>query len=82
MIHASRELMMHRLSEAEGDEELAYALDRLRRNFYQLHEPVREYMEDPSRLERWQRAEKHSQGWRKALFFEEALEVLDTALYG
>lgn len=76
-----RELVLHRLSEPVEDDELRYALDRLRKNFYQLYESVREYQEDPSRLEEWQRAEKPSQEWRKGFFFEEALKVLDVALF-
>ncbi len=77
-----RELVLHRLSEPVEDDELRHALDRLRKNFYEAWKVLKEYREDNSRLEDWQRAEKPSLAWRKALFLEEWVSVLAVALYG
>jgi len=78
---SDRELVLHRLREPVEDDELRHALERLRLHHWHLWQVVREYREDPSRLEEWQRAEKTFQEWRAGVFFEEALKVLDTALF-
>jgi hypothetical protein len=52
------------------------ALDRLRKNFYQLYKPFREAQENPSVLEEWRRAPRGSIGWRSLIFYEQALRVL------
>lgn len=82
MISAEQDHLLKRLTDHRADEELDRALDRLRKNFYQLYQPVQEYWEDPFRAEEWWKAEKHSQEWRKMILLEEALKVLDVALYG
>ena len=82
MIQAERELMLHRLKQPDGDEELAEALERLRKNFYQLWKPIKEYQDDPPILEEWEEAPRHSPERAKALMLDEGLEVLDTAMYG
>jgi len=81
--YLERERVLRRLS--EGDEELARALDRMRLNFYQLWIVVEELRlsSDPGALlAGWGEAPKGSQGWRKALSYEEALMVLRVALSG
>ncbi len=82
MIQAERELMLHRLKQPDGDEELSEALERLRKNFYQLWKPLKEYQDDPEVLEEWEEAPRHSPERAKALMFDEGLEVLDAAMYG
>ncbi len=67
------------------DEEVDRALERMRLNFYQLWIVVEELRlsSDPGALlAGWGEAPKGSQGWRKALSYEEALEVLRVALSG
>jgi hypothetical protein len=71
--------ILHRLQ--DPDEEMEAALDRLRKNYYGPYTAVREYREDPERLEEWRAAEKPSQEWRKGFYFEQALRLLGTALY-
>jgi len=82
MIQAERELMLHRLKQPDGDEELSEALERLRKNFYQLWKPIREYQDEPEVLEQWEEAPRHSPERAKALLLDEGLEVLDAAMYG
>ena len=82
MIQAERELMLHRLKQPDGDEELSEALERLRKNFRQLWKPLIEYQNDPPVLEEWEEAPRHSPERAKALMFDEGLRVLDVALYG
>ncbi len=65
------------------DGEVARALDRMRKNFYHLWvvvEEVRASADPDALLLEWREAPKGSQEWRKALFYEDALEVLRTAL--
>jgi hypothetical protein len=52
------------------------ALERLRKNHYHLWKPLMEAQADPSLPERWRRAPRGSQEWRKAIFFAQALRVL------
>jgi hypothetical protein len=82
MIQTERDLMLHRLKQPEGDEELEYAMDRLRKNFYQLWKPIKEYQDDLEVLREWAAAPRHSPERAKALMFEEGLRVLDIAMYG
>jgi starvation-inducible outer membrane lipoprotein len=82
ILDTDRELLLHRLKQPEGDEELEYALDRLRKNFYQLWKPIREYQNEPEVLAEWEEAPRHSLERAKALMFEEGLRVLDAAMYG
>ncbi len=82
MIQAERELLLHRLKQPDGDEELSEALERLRKNFYQLWKPLKEYQDDPEVLEEWAAAPRHSPERAKALMFDEGLRVLDVAMYG
>ena len=65
------------------DEEVDRALERMRLNFYQLWIVVEELRTstDPNGLLReWRESPKGSIGWRKALSYEEALEVLRVSL--
>jgi hypothetical protein len=65
------------------DEEVDRALERMRLNFYQLWIVVEELRlsSDPwALLAGWRQAPKGSIGWRKALSYEDALEVLRVAL--
>jgi hypothetical protein len=81
--YLERERVLRRLS--EGDEELARALDRMKLNFYHLWLVLEELRTstDPNGLLRgWREAPKGSIGWRKALFYAEAMEVLRVALSG
>jgi hypothetical protein len=81
--HAERERVLRRLASPEGDDELRDALDRMRKNFYPFWLALDELRlsEDPDGFLRGRReAPKGSQGWRKARFREEALEVLRAAL--
>jgi hypothetical protein len=74
-----------RMLASDGDEEVARALGRMRLNFYHLWVVVEELRASPDPnglLREWREAPKGSQGWRKALFHEEALEVLRVALSG
>jgi len=82
MIQAERELLLHLLKQPDGDEELSEALERLRKNFYQLWKPLKEYQDDPEVLEEWAAAPRHSPERAKALMFDEGLRVIDVALYG
>ncbi len=82
MIQAEKELMLHRLKQPDGDEELSEALERLRKNFYQLWKPIKEYQDDPEALAEWEEAPRHSPERAKALMFDEGLSALDTAMYG
>ncbi len=58
-------------------------LERLRKNHYSLWKTLQELRSspDPNALrEQWGRAQKPSQEWRKALFYETAIAVLSIAL--
>jgi hypothetical protein len=56
------------------------ALERLRKNHYHLWKVLKEAEADPSLPERWRQAPRGSQEWRKAIFFEQAIWVLEVAL--
>ena len=65
------------------DVKLGEALERLRKNFYHLWQVLGELRSSPSPdalLEQWRRAPKPSQEWRKAAFYEQAIDVLTVAL--
>ncbi len=64
----------------DPDPELQAALDRLRKNYYNLYKAVRSYQEDPRRLSMWKAAEKPSPEWRQGFYFDAALRVLAAAL--
>jgi hypothetical protein len=53
------------------------AVERLRKNHYHLWTAFREGRENPSRLWEWKNAPRGSQEWRKAIFFEQALRVVE-----
>lgn len=62
---------------------LERALERLRKNFYQLYQPIRELRASPSPedlLQEWRAAQKPSQEWRNARFYEQAIDVLSVAM--
>ncbi len=82
ILDTDRELLLHRLKQPDGDMELEEALERLRKNFYQLWKPLKEYQDDPEVLEEWAAAPRHSPERAKALMFDEGLRVLDVAMYG
>ena len=82
ILDTDRELLLHRLKQPDGDMELEEALERLRKNFYQLWKPIKEYQDDPEALAEWAAAPRHSPERAKALLLEEGLRVLDTAMYG
>ena len=59
------------------------AMERLRKNFYHLWQVLGELRSSPSPdalLREWRGAQKPSQEWRKALFYETAIDVLSVAL--
>ncbi len=62
------------------DPELDRALEHLRLHYWHLHKVVREYREDPERLEDWAQAPHPSQAWRKSLQLGHALRLLQSAL--
>jgi hypothetical protein len=82
ILDTDRELLLHRLKQPDGDEELSEALERLRKNFYQLWKPLKEYQDDPPALAEWEEAPRHSPERAKALMLDEGLKVLDAAMYG
>jgi hypothetical protein len=53
------------------------AMERLRKNFYHLWRPLTEARDDPSLSERWRNAPRHGRKWRKAIFYEQALRVVE-----
>ncbi len=70
-----------------SDVALERALERLRKNFYHLWRVLEELRSSPrprpapdSLLRDWRGAQKPSQEWRKALFYEQAIDVLTVAL--
>jgi hypothetical protein len=58
------------------------ALERLRKNFYHLWKVLKEAEADPSLPERWRRAPRGSQEWRKAIFYVQGLRVLEVSVSG
>ena len=63
--------------------DLGHALARLRKNFYHLWQVLEELRSAPPQysppdalLREWRGALKPSQEWRKALFYEQAVDVL------
>lgn len=69
-----------RLLAEDPDPELEEALEHLRLHYWHLHKVVREYRENPERLEDWAQAPLHSQAWRKSLQLSQALRVLQLGL--
>jgi hypothetical protein len=67
--------------------DLGQALERLRKNFYHLWQVLEElhtapplHLSPEALLREWRRAPRPSQEWRKALFYEQAVDVLAVAL--
>ena len=67
--------------------DLRHALERLRKNFYHLWQVLEELRSAPPQysppdalLREWRRVPKPSLEWRKALFYEHAMNVLAVAL--
>jgi hypothetical protein len=67
--------------------DLGHALERLRKNFYHLWQVLEELRSAPpqysppdSLLREWRRVPEPSQEWRKALFYQQAVDVLAVAL--
>lgn len=67
--------------------DLGQALERLRKNFYHLWRVLEELRSAPplysppdALLSEWRRAPRPSQEWRKALFYEQSVDVLAVAL--
>jgi hypothetical protein len=67
--------------------DLGHALERLRKNFYHLWQVLEELRSAPPQysppdalLREWRRVPKPSLEWRKALFYEHAMDVLAVAL--
>ena len=58
------------------------AMERLRKNHYHLWKAFCEVRKDPTRLEEWRRAPRGSQEWRKAIFYEQAIRVLEVCMSG
>jgi hypothetical protein len=56
------------------------ALERLRKNHYQLWKPLMQVREDPALLDKWRRAPRGAIGWRNLIFYEQAIRVLEVAL--
>ena len=59
------------------------AMERLRKNFYHLWQVLGELRSSPSPdalLREWRGAPKPSQEWRKAAFYEQAVDVLSASL--
>lgn len=80
--HLRRERTLRRLVSGD-DPELLAALERMRLNHYHLWLVLEELRtsEDPGALIAvWGLAPEGSVGWRKALFRDDALEVLRVAL--
>ncbi len=79
--YLQRERTLRRL--LEGDDELRAALERLRKNFYAhclVLDELRRSPDPEALLSEWGEAPKGSQGWRKAVQYEQAVEVLWVAL--
>ncbi len=55
-------------------------MERLRKNHYHLWQALMEAREDLTRLQKWRRAPRGSQEWRKAIFYEQALRVLEISM--
>jgi len=75
------DLLLHKSSD------LGHALERLRKNFYHLWQVLEELRSAPPQysspddlLREWRRVPKPSLEWRKALFYEHAMDVLAVAL--
>jgi len=56
------------------------ALERLQKNHYHLWKAFCEAREDPTRRQEWRRAPRGSQEWRKAIFYEQAIRVLEVCM--
>jgi hypothetical protein len=84
-LNKSRTLIGVALPHKSSD--LGHALERLRKNFYHLWQVLEELRSAPPQysppdalLREWRRVPKPSQEWRKALFYEHAVDVLAVAL--
>lgn len=84
-MNESRTLIGEALPHKSTD--LGHALERLRKNFYHLWQVLEELRSAPPQysprdalLREWRRVPKPSQEWRKALFYEQAVDVLAVAL--
>jgi hypothetical protein len=56
------------------------AMERLRKNFYELWKVLMEVRADPSVVHDWRRAPKGSLEWRKARQHEQALMVFEVSI--
>ncbi len=56
------------------------AMERLRKNHYHLWKALMAARENPTRAAEWRRAPRGSQEWRKAVFHEQALRVLEVSM--
>ena len=84
-MNKSRTLIGDSLPHKSSD--LGHALERLRKNFYHLWQVLEElrsaapqYSPPDALLREWRRVPKPSLEWRKALFYEHAMDVLAVAL--
>lgn len=79
--YLQRERVLRRL--LGDDDELRAALERMRKNFYThwlVLDELRRSTDPYALLSEWGEAPKGSQGWRKAVQYEQAVEVLRVAL--
>jgi hypothetical protein len=56
------------------------ARERLRLNHYHLWKALTEGEVDPGLLQKWRHAPRGSQEWRKAVFYEQALRVVEISM--
>ncbi len=59
---------------------LTAALERLRKNHYHIWKVLTEYQDHPDRLVDWRNAPERSEKWRKAIWLDEALKLLQISL--
>lgn len=79
MQHQEQQRTLDLLAEASKEKRTA-VLERLRKHHYHLWKVLMELYEHPDRLGEWRQAQKPSQGWRKAVQFDDAMKVLSFAL--
>jgi len=79
-------MRLHDHVRTEGGDTTSHTLDeameRLRKNQYHLWKALVESGQDPVLLQKWRRAPRGSQEWRKAIFYEQALRVLEVSMSG